>query len=329
MKLVLASAVALLFTGAAEWTSKAPLPESRTEVSAATDGHRIYLAGGFGPPEGAERATAPRRLWVWDSGTDRWTSPTELPEGVHHAGMTYLNGRVYVVGGFRETSFVPVGNVRIYDVAASTWSEGRPMPTPRGAGALAVLNGRIHWTGGNAAAGDHLHDPPHGQVAGDRSVGTHEVYDPATDTWERLAPMPTPRNHHGATVVDGRMHVVAGRAERNFEMTVHEVYDPARNTWEAAPPIPTGRSGIATVELDGKIYVFGGETFTQPARTFYEAERYDPRTRTWESLPRMPTARHGLAAAVLDGRIHVLSGGPSPGFAFSGAHEVLTPPRQP
>jgi hypothetical protein len=163
MKSILVVACMALFTGAvvpgqepstSEWTTRAELPEIRTEISAAADGRRIYLAGGFGPPASAgERAAAPRRLWIYDPSTDEWSSPTELPEGVHHAGMVHLDGRIYIVGGFRETSFEPVGHVRIYDIAANAWRDGRPSPTPRGAGAIAVLNGRIHWIGGNAAAG--------------------------------------------------------------------------------------------------------------------------------------------------------------------------------
>jgi N-acetylneuraminic acid mutarotase len=193
------------------------------------------------------------------------------------------------------------------------------MPTPRGAAALAVLDGRIHFIGGNAANADSL---GHEHNVGDdnSSVGTHEVYDPATDQWTERASMPTPRNHLGAAVLDGRIHTVAGRVGGNMTLTPHEVYDPATDAWSAAPPVPTGRSGIAVVALAGHLYVFGGES----SRTFDEAERYDPATATWAALPPMPTARHGLGAAVFGTDIHVLSGGPSPGFAFSTAHEVLS-----
>jgi N-acetylneuraminic acid mutarotase len=143
----------------------------------------------------------------------------------------------------------------------------------------------------------------------------------------RLAPMPTPRNHHAAVVLDGRIHTIGGRVGQDFTMTTHEVYDPASDAWVAAPPLPTGRSGIAAVSLEGRMYVFGGEMVSPQHRTFNEVERFDPRAGRWEAMPTMPTARHGLGAAVIGGSIHVVSGGPQPGASFSGVHEVLTPGR--
>jgi hypothetical protein len=310
------------------WVHRAPLPERRTEVSVTTDGHYIYLVGGFGPPEGDERATAPRTLWRYDpgsdaSGTDEWIALTEIPEGVHHAPFQYQGGRLYILGGFRETGFDPVANVRIYDLARGEWSEGAPMPTPRGASGWTVLDGRIHVIGGNAAGPD-AHDHAGERMTDDNSVNTHEAYDPATDRWVRLRPMPTPRNHLGAATADGRIHAVLGRADGNFTMTTHEIYDPTTDAWTSGPPVPTGRSGVAVLEHGGYVYAFGGERLDSPnRRTFNDAERFDPRANRWERLPPMPTARHGLGAAAVNGSIYVISGGPQPAFSFGDANERL------
>lgn len=308
----------------AEWVQGTPLPEQRTEVSATTDGRHIYLAGGFGPPEGDERATAPRTLWRYDPGADTWSPLTEIPEGVHHAPFQHHDGRLYILGGFRETSFEPVANVRVYDLASGEWSEGAPMPTPRGASAWAVLDGRIHVIGGNAAGEGAVDDQPEARITEDRSVNVHEVYDPADDRWTRLQPMPTPRNHIGAAAVNGRIHVVLGRADGDYTLATHEIYDPATDSWSEGPPVPTGRSGVAVLEHGGLLYAFGGERLDQPnERTFDDAERFDPGTGTWERLPPMPTARHGLGAAAIGNAIYVLSGGPGPAFTFGDTNERL------
>lgn len=315
------------------WVNRAPLPERRTEVSVTTDGRYIYLAGGFGPPEGDGGATAPRTLWRYDPGVprtsgydpggDQWVALTDIPAGVHHAPFQYHDGRLYILGGFRETSFDPVGNVRIYDLASGRWSEGAPMPTPRGAAGWTVLEGRIHVIGGNVAGPDG-HDHAGDRMTEDNSVNTHEAYDPATDRWVRLRPMPTPRNHLGAATANGRIHAVLGRADGNFVMTTHEMYDPAADAWTAGPPVPTGRSGVAVVEHGGSVYAFGGERLdADNRRTFDDAERFDPSTNQWERLRAMPTPRHGLGAASIGGAIHVISGGPQPAFSFGDAHERL------
>jgi N-acetylneuraminic acid mutarotase len=309
-------------TGAGVWATRAPVPQARTEVSAATDGSLIYLLGGF-----AQAGVAPRTMFVYDPTADRWTGTDSIPEGVNHAGLVHLNGKLYIIGGFREATFEPTAAVRIFDIATRRWTDGAPLPTARGALAVTVLNGRIHAIGGNAANAGSLDPREHVIGSDNSSVGTHEVYDPVANSWTRLSPMPTARNHLAAVTLNGRIHAVAGRVGGNATMTTHEVFDPGANTWSAAPPVPTGRSGVAAVAFEQRLYLFGGETFGAVTKTFDEAERFDPATNQWESMPRMPTARHGLAAAAVSGSIHVLSGGPSPGFAFSGANEVLTPTR--
>jgi N-acetylneuraminic acid mutarotase len=294
-------------------------------VSVTTDGSLIYLLGGFGPGQG-RGASAPRTVLAYDPADDRWQAAGELPEGVNHAGLAAANGRLYLVGGFRDRTFAPTGAVRIYDPSAGTWLDGAPMPTPRGALALAVVDGKLHALGGTAEGGTDRAAHEHGAPQADNSVATHEVYDPAADNWSRLPPLPTPRNHLGAAVLDGKIHVVGGRVGGDMELTAHEVYDPGTASWSPAPALPTGRSGIAVVALAGRLYVFGGETVGMLwSRTFDEAERFDPATGRWETLPPMPTPRHGLGAAPFAGAIYVLSGGPQAGLSFGSANERLQP----
>ena len=291
----------------ARWATAAALPEVRTEVSVTSDGERLYLLGGFAP-HATERATAPLAVFAYDPASDAWSHFTDLPEGVNHAGLAYLDGALYVVGGYREATFVAIDDLRIFDLEAASWRDGPPLPTARGALAVAVHDGRIHAIGGVDAARNN--------------TGAHEIYDPASASWTEAAELPTPRDHIGAAAAGGAIVVLAGRDGTSHELTSNEIYDVAADTWRDGAPVPTGRSGVAVVELKGQVYLFGGETFS-PRRTFDEAEIFDPLTDSWAVLPPMPTARHGLGAGVLDGRIHVVSGGPEAGFAFGDTHEVL------
>ncbi|GGX98785.1 hypothetical protein GCM10007160_28150 [Litchfieldella qijiaojingensis] len=293
-----------------EWSQMAPLPEQRTEVSVATDGERIFLAGGF-KQAGERSATAPRTLFAHDPGDDRWEALTELPRGVNHAGLEYHDGRLYVIAGYDEATFDPIDDFHIYDIDADEWRSGPAVPTPRGALATAVLDGRIHAIGGT--------------TYGREDVGAHDVYDPQSDEWSQLATMPTPRNHHRAAAIDGRIVVLAGRDDTTFRLTTNEIYLSEEDRWEEGAPVPSGRSGVAVTVLDDWVYLFGGETFAPEERTFDEAERYHPEEDRWESLPAMPTARHGLDAAAVDGAIYVIAGGPEAGFAFSDLNERLIP----
>ncbi|TVP74688.1 MAG: hypothetical protein EA352_10190 [Gemmatimonadales bacterium] len=309
------------------WTPVADVPEARTEVSVTQLDDQVWMLGGFLPPEGDEDPPAATTLWMYDPATDSWEDRGEIPGGTHHAALVAVDGRLVLLGGYRDNTFEPVGRTALFDPETNSWTEGAPMPTPRGALAYAVLDGRVHTIGGTVADADGLEHDHHNTDAPDASVGTHEVYDPATDSWEQLPPMPTARNHHTAeTTDDGRIVVTAGRAGRDFTMTATEIWDPVTGEWSRGADLPTGRSGVAAASLGGWIYVFGGETFDPgEARTFDEAERYDPVEDRWEELPPMPSARHGLGAAVVDGHIYVVSGGPGPGFTYGTANERLTP----
>jgi N-acetylneuraminic acid mutarotase len=288
------------------WTTAAPLPDKRTEVSMTSDGGRLYLLGGFGP--GTNSASAPRAVYAYSPSIDDWTPLTQLPEGVNHAGLVYLDGKLYVIGGYRESTFEPTSRLRIYDIKTDAWREGPPLPTARGALAVAVHNGLIHAIGGTDT--------------NNQNTGAHEVFDPATDRWTTAPELPTPRNHIAAATVGDDIVVLAGRNADTFTLTVNEIYNVATGTWRAGADVPTGRSGVAAVELDGFVYLFGGET-DNPSATFDDAERYDPKNDSWAKPPLMPTARHGLAAGVLADGIHVVSGGPQAGMAFSDVHEML------
>lgn len=313
----------------AGWSTLAPVPEARTEVSVTQIDDRVYVLGGFGPPEEAGGdASAPRTLWIYDTGEDRWESAGEIPAGTNHAGLVALNGRLYIVGGYAEATFDPTSQVHIFDTTTGQWSTGSPMPTPRGALAYAVLDGRIHTFGGTVADKDTLDAAEHNTASPDGSVGTHEVYDPEQDSWERLPPMPTARNHHAAETVDGAIVVSAGRAGSDMTMTATEIWDPESQSWREGAPLPTGRSGVAAAALDGWFYLFGGETSGSGSSgegTFDEAERYNVEEDRWEELEPMPTPRHGLGAAAVADAIYVVSGGPQAGYSFGTANERYIP----
>jgi N-acetylneuraminic acid mutarotase len=161
---------------------------------------------------------------------------------------------------------------------------------------VVAVNGKIHAIGGR--------DPER------KTVATHEVYDPATNTWSMAAPLPLARDHLGIAVVAGRIHVFGGRTDATVDNTGrHDVYDPATNNWSTAAPLITPRSAGATFYLDGRIVYSGGECKDPKASmTFSEVEAYDPRTDRWVALPALQTGRHA-AAAVAVGREGYLFGG--------------------
>jgi N-acetylneuraminic acid mutarotase len=297
------------------WRTAAPAPTKRTEVAAGTLNGKIYVVGGFERPSlgNVMNLAITPSLEEYDPSTDRWTTKAPMPVGLHHVGIGVTGGRLYVIGGYRQSGFTvwhPVATVYAYDPATDTWTERAPMPTARGALSVTVHDGKLYAIGG------------YDRTANSAAV---EVYDPERHTWAPRAPLPTPRDHLAAATVAGKVYAIGGRLKGDYHrnLAVTEVYDPVTDQWTRAADLPTARSGITAAEVGGRVYVFGGEG---GEGTFRENEAYDPARDAWQAMASMPTARHGLGSAVVNGRIHVLSGGPTPGGSFSDLNEVFTPP---
>ena len=115
------------------------------------------------------------------------------------------------------------------------WTVGASLsPLKVGLGSVGVtgLDGKIHAVGGRTPAGD--------------TVTTHQVYDPAINSWSERAPLPKARDHMALVAADGKIHAIGGRFGASNDMTdLHDIYDPASNSWTSGPPLPTARSGLA------------------------------------------------------------------------------------
>ena len=83
-------------------------------------------------------------------------------------------------------------------------------------------------------------------------------YDPGSDRWRMLAPMPTSRGALGAAVLAGKIHAVSGVGTGGKNTPAHEMYDPATNVWSVCRPLLTPRDHLAVAALDGRLYAIGG-----------------------------------------------------------------------
>ena len=92
--------------------------------------------------------------------------------------------------GGQGSDYEFVNSLERYDPSTNEWQGEAvaPMPTARVEAGMAVLDGKLYTAGGHSEA----------DGAASSSV---ERYDPATDTWEAVAPMAAERNDHGVAVL--------------------------------------------------------------------------------------------------------------------------------
>lgn len=103
------------------------------------------------------------------------------------------------------------------------------------------MNGRIHVIGGATLPAGLKEEWVH--PSRNIAVGTHEVYDLASNTWTKAADMPTPRNHAAGGVVQNRIYIIGGRAgsvfiPNAFNVDLVEEYDLATDQWLLRTPMP-------------------------------------------------------------------------------------------
>lgn len=303
--------LALLSAPTAGWGRRANLLEANSEMSVAELEGKIYVIGGY-----PESRVSVRTVQVYDPLSDAWQLTTPLPVALNHTMSAAVNGKVYVIGGQPGSGGAGPFTDTVYefDPGSENWRARAPMPTARGGGAAAVVNGKIYVAGGR---------PPRGN--------DFAAYDPATNTWIRLPDLPTQRNHLGAAAIGGKVYVAGGRFGAGFESEQTdriEVYDPVTNAWTVKAPMPHPRGGINVSEAHGCLHVFGGEGDDEaPTGVHADHDVYDPVSDRWFSLPPMPTPIHGVTGAVfVNGLIYLPGGGTTIGGASgSTIHQVYRP----
>jgi N-acetylneuraminic acid mutarotase len=264
---------------------------------------KIYVLGGY-----PSSRTVQSTVQVYDVATDRWSLGMALPEPLHHPVAVGVAGKLYSLGGQRVGD-LNSNRTLVYDPIANTpWQDLSQMPTPRGAGAAAVIDDKIYVVGGR---------PP--------AANAFEVYDISDDAWTPLPdlPGPTNRNHLAATAIGGKVYVAGGRHSGGSfgdPMTdALDIFDPAvgpTGSWSSGQVMPRPRGGVNGVAAFGCFFVWGGEGANtgEPNNVFPDHDVYHPGMNQWTSLADLATPVHGVTgAAFVDGLIYMPGGGTQQG----------------
>jgi len=152
-----------------------------------------------------------------------------------------------------------------------------------------------------------------GGIVNNSAITNAYKYDPTTNTWTSIAPLPAARGwFSGAS--DGTYVYLLGGVDQNFNTTATLWrYDPVSNTYNTSLPsytIPTYFH--ASAYLNGKIYRIAGAAIGSD----FHVEVYTIATNTWSMAANYPFANHNLMAAALSGYVYAGGGNASPGNAW-------------
>jgi N-acetylneuraminic acid mutarotase len=300
---------------------------SRTNVAAAYDPgsgawHRLPSAGPTGSFLEVSAAWTGKVMLVWGQGTheafdphaNRWRLLPAPPLAAHDAaGLVVWTGRELIGwgGGCCGDAF---SDGAAYTPSTNRWRKLAPSPL---AGSQAPLGA---WTGRELVVFVGKLGPD-GKPWPAR-LARAAAYDPTTDRWQRIAPLPQERS--GALAVwDGKEVLIVGGLLPGRSQTTAAVgfaYNPATNRWRRLPRMEQGRIGAAAVWTGRSLLIWGGETKPPGAAAANlpgHGLAYDPKANRWSALPAAPILGRPNPAAVWTGADLIVWGGGEPSAPFA------------
>lgn len=200
------------------WSEIARLPRPRAAAAAVILDGKVHLIGGATDPAD-ERASV---SWheVYDPVSNSWARRRPLPAGRDHVGCVTHNGLIHVIGGRFNTFQYNTDLHHVYLPTRDTWEERAPMPTSRSGHGMVVYRDRFFCMGGEGGILER------GVPRDAKVFGQMESYDPATNTWQSHAPMPTPRHAVAAVAIGDWVYVAGGGAVLGgmVQSAIHEAF---------------------------------------------------------------------------------------------------------
>lgn len=217
-----------------------------------------------------------------------------LPEPLASFGGVVCDGWLYVYGGHvGEEHEHSVANLskhfrRIQLDGGQEWEE-LPMQTPLQGLPLVTHGGKVYRVGGldvhNATAADDedLH-----------STAEFAEYDPNTQQWTSLSPLPSARSSHNAVVIGDRLYVVGGwkldgKSPGTWEQSAlfYDFTHPEKS-WRELPQPQFKRRALAVGVWKEKLVAIGG--INKRGKVSTQTYIFDPQASQWSKGPKMPGA---------------------------------------
>jgi hypothetical protein len=132
------------------------------------------------------------------------------------------------------------------------------------------------------------------------------AYNPLTNTWRRLAPLPAAGlRWAGNAAWDGHEVLVAG-AGANARLAL--AFNPRTNRWRRLASLPAGRIRASAAWTGTQLVFWGGQT-PEGSRDLRDGVAYNPRTDRWSSLPYAPFRARGGSLVAWTGHALIVWGG--------------------
>lgn len=205
------------------WTPIAPMLLERCRFFLGSSGGHLYAVGG--DPSATDDITSDSASCEkYDPQNNTWTSVSPLPGNrMQHAGIS--NGlQLYISGGVQDADDVGLRDFYQYDTQTDTWTMKASLLTPRADHSMYIHENCIYIVGG------WFQDPQTWQREMASSIDRYIIDE---NRWERVTTVPTPRLYATYTVLDGRLYVIGGWLNGDYQTKAQQVqvYDLSVGRW--------------------------------------------------------------------------------------------------
>jgi hypothetical protein len=203
--------------------------------AAATDGRRIYLAGGLD-----SRGSSVDGVFALYPITGKLSFLGSLPQRVHDAAAALISGRLYVFGGGSTTVS---DAVQSFDLRSRVGTVAGHLPAPLADVSAASIDGTTYlvggWDGSRASAAIYATED-----------GTH---------FRMVGRLPAGLRYAAVAAVSGKLLVAGGEDARGHPVSTLSVFDPSSGRVVAHAALPSPVTQAASFQLGGTDYVVGGK----------------------------------------------------------------------
>jgi N-acetylneuraminic acid mutarotase len=249
---------------AGPWAGIADYPEPVMDNAVGTYQGKVYSVAGVSGLLGGEFLS---RGYVHDPSTGAWTPIADLPEALESPGGAFVDGTMYVAGGWAGDS--ARATLYAYHPSTDTWTRLADLPQAVGMPNVTTLDGSLYVIGGCTGADCAT------------VVSTVYRYTPATGTWTRLADYPFPMERAACAGITGALVCAGGISGSTVKEETYR-YSPSADTWTRAADMPAPRWGATASGNDGRLQAVGGIAARNAVNTVVA---YDPVSNTWSDLP--------------------------------------------
>jgi N-acetylneuraminic acid mutarotase len=287
------------------WQAIADYPEPIMDNAVGYYEGKAYSVGGVHQIVGGVALTD---SFVYDPVSAAWSPIAPLPTAAESPAAAFLNGTMYVVGGWDVNGAVQSA-AYAYHPTTDTWTSIADLPQGTAATTLAVLDGSLYVVGGCGT-----------DDCGSLSAAVYR-YSPSADTWTKLADYPVSMQWGACAGIDNEVVCAGGDTHDSGGHTIGlastYIYHPGTDTWTQAADIPYMDWGMSSSGANGQLQIVGGITGADGTN---QTEQYDPINNVWSALPNAlyPVFRAGGAACGL----YQIGGSIADGLGFPSGNVV-------